>query len=130
MNFLSILHSLRTYESNLKPLWFNGLSCPSNVTDISGCTFREPLGFGNCHSRPILALDCGELCAHSGTSNKQKRTKRQPCSFVCLSTSSGGSRIFRKGGHIDVGLSACLRAKKFFYPALANHTVFRETAPT
>ena len=28
--------------------------------------------------------------------------------------SSGGSRIFRKGGHIDAGLSARLRAKNFF----------------
>ncbi len=51
---------MRKYESGLKPIWVNGITCPAAAVGFINCTLEEPLGFSNCSSGHILALDCGE----------------------------------------------------------------------
>jgi len=51
--------SLSLYESNMKPVWVDGVTCPGDALSLADCTFNEPLGYSNCSHRDLLAVRCG-----------------------------------------------------------------------
>ena len=55
--FSQILES----ESNLKPIWLTELACSSSDSSLVSCISEENIiGFTDCRSFDIAAVDCGE----------------------------------------------------------------------
>ena len=49
-------------ESNLKPIWLTELGCSSSDSSLVSCIREENIiGFADCRSSGIVAVDCGML---------------------------------------------------------------------
>ena len=49
-------------ESSLKPLWLNNINCfSSSINDITLCQRDPVVGFADCRSDDIIAIECGKL---------------------------------------------------------------------
>ena len=52
-------------ESNLKPIWLTELACSSSDSSLMACIREENvIGFADCQSFDIAAVDCGKYIDH------------------------------------------------------------------
>ena len=61
MHVSSIFSSILGSESNLRPIWLTELGCTSSDVNLQACVGDQNIiGFANCQSSSIAAVDCGE----------------------------------------------------------------------